>query len=263
MKCAAVLMWVALNLSFCLQSQAESWQPINHHLEQLRLPLTTRGMFRAELLFFRTRLEDYALTMLQSSHYGAQALHAESILDRSGATFVINGSFFDEHQKPLGLIITRGTIAHGIHKGGSALTGIFGITRKEPFIVHRGQFSTATVTEAVQAGPRVLAQGKVVPGLKESLTPTHRSGVCIDAEKRIVFYITQSELFGVDLSELTQALLRPSIGCVDALNLDGGGSSQAAYHYKPQTKAASSKVKIGEMRDEVPIFIGLIPRRVD
>ncbi|MBT3216377.1 MAG: phosphodiester glycosidase family protein [Candidatus Marinimicrobia bacterium] len=89
------------------------------------------------------------------------------------------------------------------------------------------------VQDAIQAGPVLIKDGEInitsdeelffnttIPGVHP------RSAVGIDENGSIIFCVVdgrQLESRGVDLNEL--AIIMKDIGCVDALNLDGGGSS--------------------------------------
>ena len=89
------------------------------------------------------------------------------------------------------------------------------------------------VRDAVQAGPVLLKDGKINITADEELffntkiPDIHpRSAGGIDNHGNIILCVVdgrQMESRGVDLNEL--AIIMRDIGCVDALNLDGGGSS--------------------------------------
>lgn len=89
------------------------------------------------------------------------------------------------------------------------------------------------VRDAVQAGPVLMKNGQIKITSDEELffntkiPGVHpRSAVGIDQSGNIILCVVdgrQMESRGVDLNEL--AIIMRDIGCVDALNLDGGGSS--------------------------------------
>jgi hypothetical protein len=89
------------------------------------------------------------------------------------------------------------------------------------------------VRDAIQAGPVLIKDGKINISSDEELffntkiPGVHpRSAVGIDKNGNIILCVVdgrQMESRGVDLNEL--AIIMYDIGCVDALNLDGGGSS--------------------------------------
>ena len=67
--------------------------------------------------------------------------------------------------------------------------------------------------------------------------------------------------FGLSLEELRDILLSDSIGCRDALNLDGGGSTQlfAESRSAANESTPTSPVFI-EGTDEVPVVLAVFPR---
>jgi hypothetical protein len=95
------------------------------------------------------------------------------------------------------------------------------------------QWRPWAVVDAVQAGP-MLVQGGVVDVTDDeevffgtTIPLVHpRSAVGVTADGDVILLVVdgrQPRSRGVDLSEL--ALILHSLGCVEALNLDGGGSS--------------------------------------
>jgi len=175
--------------------------------------------------------------------------------DRQG----INANFFDEQGKALGLVMSRGIIHQRIHKGGGLLTGILFVTPKNIGIAHRESFLPEGVVEAVQAGPRLVSKGAVVAGLKESSRSSNLSGICIDAAQRIVIFRVTSGVFGGSLHQLQSVLVNRGIGCVEALNFDGGGSSSMYISGEIQGHAGAVREENFPGTDEVPVAIGLFP----
>ena len=231
------------------------WKQIDSDLEMLELPLSSRGVLTSQLVLFRTSLTKYRIGVVRASEWGWKRSTVKRLVQSSNATLGLNANFFDERGDPLGLLIARGAQLQKLRKSGSVLTGVFGVTRSEPFIVNRSDFTSEHVVEAVQAGPRILAGGVPIAGIRESLAPSKRSGVCIDSKKRVIFYITRTDFFGLDIAELQTALLREEIGCRDALNLDGGGSAQ--LYVSSHDGAPSRKELAIQGSDEVPVILAL------
>jgi hypothetical protein len=65
-------------------------------------------------------------------------------------------------------------------------------------------------------------------------------------------------IFGGTLREVQSALLRPELGCVDALNFDGGGSSQLYFSASIEGHPGGTREEWLPGRDEVPVFLGLV-----
>ncbi|HKU38177.1 MAG TPA: phosphodiester glycosidase family protein, partial [Polyangiales bacterium] len=85
----------------------------------------------------------------------------------------------------------------------------------------------AGVELAVQCKPRLVEAGKLVSGLKPEGRAA-RTALCVrDAGRTLDAYLTDPAERGPTLAELGSWLAAD--GCSDALNLDGGPSTAAAY----------------------------------
>ena len=65
---------------------------------------------------------------------------------------------------------------------------------------------------------------------------------------------------GVSIAQMQSVLTSPDIDCVDALNLDGGGSAQL-YLSKdlPGAEKEAEEILL-HGSDRVPVILGLVPR---
>jgi exopolysaccharide biosynthesis protein len=239
---------------------ATQWEQIAEDLELAQVQVQGNTFLSSELLFIRTKLERYRVAIIKASELGARRSSVVSLGKSAKAAAVINANFFDEQGKPLGVVISRGILNQGVHRGGGTLTGIFQAGTGGLRITNRSDFTPAGVSEAIQAGPRLLSSGSKVRGIRESSASSRRSGICIDAEQRLVLFCVSSGILGVSIEQLQDELLRPQIGCVDALNLDGGGSSQFWINPSlPGARKGFEGVSL-EGTDPVPVAIALLPR---
>ncbi len=228
-----------------------NWKEIAPDFEVVELSTTDGGIFSASLLFARTKLDKFRVKVVRAKEYGSNRSTVKSIANSSGAVLAINSNFFDPNGEPLGLIVSRGISLNPIHKGGKVLTGIFQVTNNGISIINRGAFQVDGILEATQAGPRLLSSGNPVQGLKQSQVASRRAGVCIDAQDRLIFFCSRSTFGGVTMSELQRILTDSRINCVDALNLDGGGSAQLYISVKDQNDSLVYEQSIAG-RDPVP-----------
>ncbi|MDR2670685.1 MAG: phosphodiester glycosidase family protein [Oscillospiraceae bacterium] len=94
----------------------------------------------------------------------------------------------------------------------------------------------ASCDYAVGAYQRLLTNGQPASGLETGAAP--RTAVGIKADGTCVFYTVdgrqENYSLGLSLPELARRLL--SLGCVDAVNLDGGGSTILAARYPGQSE---------------------------
>lgn len=206
-------------------------------------------LFYKEVIFFRSSLKDLKLKVIRASDYGQKRLKIKDLTMKSGATFGINANFFDEFDNPLGLIISNGNQLNKMHSTGSVLTGVFFLKNNFPQIVHRKNFNNISVEEAIQSGPRLLYNYKRINGLRNRERISRRSGICTFANYDIAFFISD-RLGGISLERLQNALI--DVGCKDAINLDGGPSSQIFYKGTDNINEISISSKI-----PIPVMIGL------
>ncbi|MBI2297599.1 MAG: phosphodiester glycosidase family protein, partial [Armatimonadetes bacterium] len=141
------------------------------------------------------------------------------------ALAAINGGYFDDQHHALGLVISDSKQVNPVRR---ADWGVFLLRRGRAEVVHtRDLKNTRDVTQALQCGPRLVVDGRLTK-LKPS-PATARSAVGVDAEGRVVLVVTRGAL---RLSEFARLLARAEkdhgLGCRDALNLDGGPSTQFA-----------------------------------
>ena len=148
----------------------------------------------------------------------------EAAKDHSG-TFFVNGNFFDTDRQPLGLLISSGEILNPIRK---ADWGIFSVKDNTVSILHTSEFrlDKDNLPEfAIQCGPRVVIDGKV-PKLKPA-GARRRSGLCILDDGQAVVFALEGFATTNRIGDFLAATPdRGGLGCIDAMLLDGGPSTQ-------------------------------------
>jgi hypothetical protein len=230
------------------------WQEIGPGLETARFNFNVGAVFSSSIVLVRAQLQSYRVQVIRAAEFGWKRAPVRSLCRLSGAQVCINSNFFDEQGKPLGVVINRGILHNKPHWGGGTLTAVLYATPKEVRIVHRDKFSTHGVVEATQAGPRLLADGQPVEGIKTSILSSNLSGSCIDRTGRFVVYRVASGMFGCTALQLQELLTHPEIDCMDAINFDGGGSSQLFISTRESGPLQEENYQ-GE--DDVPVAIGL------
>lgn len=165
----------------------------------------------------------------------------------------INASFFDPQRNPLGLLVVDGVLRREMQQGGSLLSSIFFVRDGKPGIVYRSEYRRQDVSQAVQTGPRLVAQGKPITTLRVQ-PPTRRSGIATTENNRVILFATTQRFPGASLEQIQQLLLRPELQVRDAVNFDGGSSSQLYL---------SANAVVGEMfidgGEKVPV--GVVVKR--
>lgn len=198
------------------------------------------GLFSAPTIALKAPLTEYRVGVVRAQDLGSPRTSVRSMAISSKATACINANFFDTRGSPLGLVISNGRTYQKMHKIGGVLTGIFSISRSGPEITHRDLFVGKDAVEATQSGPRLIEKGILTAGLKEGASYSRRSAVCLDAQNNIIFATSGGGIRGTPLNDFALLLKSAPLMCVDALNLDGGGSAQ---------------LYINSPKDEEPIFV--------
>lgn len=87
-------------------------------------------------------------------------------------------------------------------------------------------------------GKRLLSGGEVCSGLGAGAAP--RTAVGVKADGKVIFYVIDGRQSGYSygVKQATLAERMKELGCVDALNLDGGGSTSIAGVYPGQPAAS-------------------------
>jgi exopolysaccharide biosynthesis protein len=226
------------------------WQQIDDDIALRTESAFWPAVLAPNVILFRPNLYKYRIRVRTAREFGKTVTSAQEIARKSGGLFVMNCSFFDHLERPLGLVISRGIAIAPLHKGGTTLTGIFQIKNGKPEIIHRDDFNPNGVVEAIQAGPRLLVDGKATPVTKDT-SRSLRTAVCLDQASNVLFASSTRWLMGVTLKEMQEILKR--VGCKNALNLDGGGSAQ--FVFSPSSIADRQEL-LG--KDQVPVFLEIL-----
>jgi len=239
-----------------------TWEALTAGLETAHFQLTSGGLLSSSAVAVRADTARIIPRVIRASEYGWKKASAQALCKAAGAEVCINSNFFDEQGKPLGVVISRGIQHQKVHNGGGTLTGIFFVTADRISITHRGTFSAEKVLEATQAGPRLISESAPVVGVKDSASATNVSLVCVDNKQRVILMRVSLAMFGGSFHEIQALLQKPELACVEALNLDGGGSSQLYISGGSSKQDGTMREEFFPGRDEVPVVLGLFPREL-
>jgi uncharacterized protein YigE (DUF2233 family) len=189
------------------------WQPVAPGIERLEIT--------GQLLAFRFDLARYRAEVVVP---GAEAPRtAAELRQQHGAVLAVNGGFFDERGRPLGLRISRGRSLKALRP---VDWGVLVLSEGEARIVHTREYAThvvgKTVQDALQVGPRVLVAGQV-PALRPQRS--RRTAVAVPADGRSLTVALADR----SMSAETMGQLLQGLGFRDALLLDGGPSTQLSF----------------------------------
>lgn len=262
----SVLLGIALLLAFPSFRLAHAqtlpgsitWEKLSTDLERTKFSFNVGALFTSSIILTRSTMTEFHLRTIRASEFGWKRASVKALCKAAGASVCINANFFDEQGKALGLVISRGIIHQRMHRGGGVLTGVLLSTSKQVRITARDTFTPAQAVEAVQSGPRLVSDGEPVRGLHDASLSSNLSGACLDREQRLLLYRVTSGVFGCTIRQLQNVLMNPLLGCVEAINLDGGGSSQL-YIAGNETADGGPQEEFLPGEDDVPVAIGLFP----
>jgi Phosphodiester glycosidase len=161
------------------------------------------------------------MTVLDARRDGRRLARARVLREESNAYIVVNGGFFDEKARPLGLVVGDGRETSPLRKVDQ---GLFLISSGKPVIQHARDPLPSPIEAALQSGPRLIVNGRA---LRLKPQASRRTSVCLPGDGTVMIVVFPAP---ISLSNLAQNLVRPAadggLGCWSALNLDGGPSTQ-------------------------------------
>lgn len=234
MKLTAGILSLTLYLVISVCSEARGWVRLTEGLEY-RGGLFSAGKEGEAFEYDAVRvdlrvLEIRVIDARDCCHGPATVLQ---MARKTNALAVINGGFFDEHQKPLGLVIANYKQRNPLRR--VTWWGVFFLEQATPKIALTKRYKPKEdVGQALQCGPRLLVAGHVPKKLKPQVV--RRSAVALDGSGRVVLLCTRSSRVSAGLLGRFLGLdeSKGGLGCRDALNLDGGPSSQLFLEAGPR-----------------------------
>lgn len=199
------------------------WKQLAPGLQYTRLQPNLYG----HLYAFRIDPTQYDLSLAfarDQNNTHAFGASVAQLAKQSEALVAINSGFFTPNYQPLGLRIQNGLVRNSLKN--ISWWGVFYLRNHQPFIAAQKNYKIQPGTDfAVQAGPRLVVNGHI-PTIKNG--GDDRTALCITKNKQIILMVSQ----GNDLSMHDFAVLislpehQGGLACYNALNLDGGHSSQ-------------------------------------
>lgn len=174
------------------------------------------------------RLGDVKIVALRTSPDKIEVVTGDTLTAplwrrREKAVAAVNGGFFDTAGHSLGLRISGGRLRSRLK---SSDWGVFSIAGGKARIRHTRDFPRDRklqhrISQAVQCGPRL-----VVDGAPTTVKPqtARRIGIGIQRDGKVVIALSDQALALQDWANLWAS--KSGLNCRDALNLDGGGSTQ-------------------------------------
>ncbi|MCO4768546.1 MAG: phosphodiester glycosidase family protein [Deltaproteobacteria bacterium] len=184
------------------------------------------------------------LRVLDSRDHEREAMTAQEFVEATGAAAVLNGPFFDVDGSPMGLLVVDGAQRQALRR---ADWGVFYTDGAGAHIVHTSDYGGGSGTkQAFQVGPRLVVDSQPLALKPQS---ARRTAVCTKSSGKVVALVTADSVGAADLAKYLTGL-----GCKNALNLDGGPSSQLVVR--------SGGLQVDEPGGTpVPIALGVFAKR--
>jgi uncharacterized protein YigE (DUF2233 family) len=203
---------------------AYNWILLNDGIVYAKYSFPSGGEGSTTLHAFQIDPAKARLDVVIADKKQAQGSSVRDMAAKNKAALVINGGFFTEEHKSIGLLIKSGKVVNPIHR--TSWWSIFGIKNGTPFIsTPRDFFPAPDISMAVQAGPRLVVDG-TYPKLKEGLAA--RSAVGITRDGKVLIVVTEG--MPVTMREIARRMgksrFEGGLECVNAMALDGGSSVQ-------------------------------------
>ncbi len=225
-RCNSYLKYVLLSCILMLgahKSMALEWRELAPGIEYIDMNTNVLIPW-SHIHAFRIDLKKNKLDLIMANDLSLHNASVDAFAHHSNALITINGGFFDRNYAPLGLRI-------GNQQQHSPLKhiswwGIFYIKNKTPYISSLKQYTSDNQVDfAVQSGPRLLVNGQI-PSLKTGYA--ERSALGITSNQRVIILVTNNS--PMTTTALAQLLKTTPLNCNNAINLDGGSSSQLNAH---------------------------------
>lgn len=172
---------------------------------------------------FRVDLSHYRL-MLAFPSKNQIAGNVEQWTKDHQALLGINGGFFDPQFRSLGLRVDQKTVKSPLKP--ISWWGVFYIQEGTAHITSQREYLSHKSTDfAIQSGPRLIVNGNIPP-LKPGIA--NRTALGITKSGKIIILATEN--LPMTTQELAVLMQKPEtqegLDCKDAINLDGGTSTQ-------------------------------------
>jgi hypothetical protein len=191
------------------------------HYHQVHLDSTPKSIDLDVIIFDSRQIR---LTVIDQSNPNAGGRTIANLMPQQRAIAGVNGGFFSPEFKPLGLVIANGKALSSFTTS-SLIAGTVLQLGTQPYLIWNAEYQEHTgVTDAIQAGPRLIESSQPVQGLDTSKS---RARTFIATDGSFLWAIGTAD--SSSLGALAQALVTPGAlpGLVPmrALNLDGGNST--------------------------------------
>lgn len=214
------LVLVIVSLFSITAANANNWRDLAPGVEYLDLGANLLTPW-SHVHVFRIDLKNNQLDLIMANSLSQPHASVNEFAHYSKALLSINGGFFDHNYQPLGLRVSHQQQYSPLKQ--ISWWGIFYIEDQKPHLSSVRRYKNNHQADfAVQSGPRLVVKGHIIPSLKAGHAERSALGISLD-EHVIILVTDNAPMTTMTLATLMQS---PPLNCKDALNLDGGSSSQ-------------------------------------
>ena len=212
-------------IGFHFAMASNGWRRLAPGIEYQDL-VTTHFTPWSHIHAFRINLQKNTLSLATAKETHRDFASAEDYAKISHALIAINGGFFDKNYRPLGLRIRN---YHQLSPLKSiSWWGVFYTKQRRAYLSSANQFKQSEhIDFAIQSGPRLIINGRI-PSLRAG--QDERSALGITPEGTVILLVTEHA--AMSTTSLARLMQSPPLNCINALNLDGGSSSQLYANIK-------------------------------
>tara|TARA_Y100000588_G_C14223030_1_gene911896 strand:+ start:304 stop:1116 length:813 start_codon:yes stop_codon:yes gene_type:complete len=204
---------------------AQSWRDVSPGIQYQDLGASLFNPW-SHIHVFKINLKNNKLDLVLASQLSKHHASVEEFAQYSHALITLNGGFFDRQFNPLGLRVSQHHQVNPVKR--ISWWGIFYIQNNKPFITtHKGYHKSSTINFALQSGPRLIINGKI-PTLKPGIA--ERSALGITPNNEVIVLVTDN--CPMSTTQLAELMKSQPLSCDNALNLDGGSSTQLKANTK-------------------------------
>lgn len=210
-------------------SDGVRWVTIAAGVEMRRFDASEHGL-RVPVVAFRVAPERLHIAT-------GSSLSATSWRRREKALVAVNGGYFDANDRSLGLRVSQNRKVSSLH---GTRWSVFRIKNGEAAILTAKDVKAALergvrYQQAIQCGPMLVRDGRV--GTFKAQW-ARRTGLGVTRDGRVVVAIADGQLSLLAWAQLWAA--RDGLNCPNALNLDGGSSTQLSLRAGKSTLEIAS-----------------------
>jgi exopolysaccharide biosynthesis protein len=217
--------YIAFGLLLGFSAHAQSWKMIGPGIEYLDLDRDRLPQW-SHIHAFRLDMQYQELGVVLAKDTPSQNGSAPNFKRYSHSLIAINGGFFTPKREPIGLRISNHQVLNPLKL--ISWWGVFSIQNQRASITSPYDFHHHNnIDFAIQAGPRLLI-AKKIPALKPGFA--NRTALGITANGQVILLVTEN--LPITTTELAKIMRKQPLNCIDALNLDGGGSTQLFAHMR-------------------------------